>query len=71
MTTLSSSMPDTSGINFFTADADLSLLLRQHLTAEDFERSVPILTRMGAVASHEMEALAVTANREAPVVETV
>jgi acyl-CoA dehydrogenase len=62
-------MTETSNINFFTSDADLSFLLRQHLTTGDFERSCSILTRMGAVASDEMDALAVTANREVPVLK--
>jgi acyl-CoA dehydrogenase len=69
MTSLPSSMPDTSGINFFTADADLSLLLRQYLTSEDFERSCTLLTRMGEVASGEMNALAITSNRDVPVLK--
>ncbi len=60
-------MPDTSGLNFFTADPDLSFLLQQHLTSEAFERARAILTRMGAVASEKMDRLAEMANRHGPV----
>jgi len=60
-------MPDTSGINFYSADPDLSLLLRRHLSAEDDYRAQPILIEMGAVASQKMDELAVIANRQGPV----
>jgi len=60
-------MPDTSDINFFTADPDLSFLLQRHLSEEDYERALPILTGMGAVASQRMDELAQIANRQVPV----
>src|SRR6266480_3168871 len=60
-------MPDTSDINFFTADPDLSFLLQRHLSEEDYERALPILTDMGAVASQRMDELAQIANRQVPV----
>src|SRR5256884_6611386 len=60
-------MPDTSDINFFTADPDLSFLLQRHLSEEDYERALPILTDMGAVASQRMDELAQIANRQGPV----
>ena len=60
-------MPDTDGINFFSADPDLSFILRRHLVTEDFERAQTILTEMGAVASQRMDSLAEVANREGPV----
>ncbi len=66
MSELTTSMPDTTGINFFTADPDLSFLLRQHLAAADYERARELLTRMGAVASERMDALADVANRQGP-----
>ncbi len=59
-------MPDTSDINFFTADPDLSFLLQRHLSEEDYERALPILTDMGAVASQRMDELAEIANRQGP-----
>jgi len=66
MSELTTSMPDTTGINFFTADLDLSFLLRQHLSAGDYERAQKLLARMGAVASGRMDALADVANRQGP-----
>jgi len=66
MPELTASMPDVTGINFFTADPDLSFLLRQHLTTEDYERARELLTCMGAVASEQMDALAEVANRQGP-----
>src|SRR5579883_1759908 len=60
-------MPDTDGINFYSADADLAFLLKQCLSEEDYAQAQPILTRMGAVASCEMDELAEVANRQGPV----
>jgi acyl-CoA dehydrogenase len=60
-------IPDTRGINFYSADPDLSFLLREHLSAEDYERAQWILTEMGAVASQKMDELAEVANRQGPV----
>jgi len=59
-------MPDTSTINFYTADLDLAFLLQRHLSSEDNERAQHILTEMGSVASAKMDALAETANRQGP-----
>src|SRR5712691_47728 len=59
-------MPDTGGINFYTADPDLAFLLQRHLSEEDNERAQPILTTMGAVASRQMDKLADLANRQGP-----
>src|SRR5204862_7098469 len=66
-TNLSDLMPDTSDINFFTADPDLSFLLQTHLSEEDYERALLILTDMRAVASQRMDELAQIANRQGPV----
>jgi acyl-CoA dehydrogenase len=60
-------MPDTGGVNFYTADPDLSYHLRQSLSQEDFERAQGMLTRMGEVASGQMDELAQVANRQGPV----
>lgn len=65
-TNLTNLMPDTSDINFFTADHDLSFLLQRHLSEEDYERALPLLTDMGAVASQRMDELAQIANRQGP-----
>ncbi len=59
-------MPDTGGINFYTADPDLAFLLQRHLSEEDNERAQTILTAMGAVASQQMDRLADLANRQGP-----
>ena len=67
MQELTNLMPDTDGINFFSADPDLSFLLRWHLSAEDYERAQTILTEMGAIASQKMDSLAEVANRQGPV----
>jgi acyl-CoA dehydrogenase len=69
MTSLPSPMPDTCGINFFTADPDLSFLLDHYLAPQDVERARPILTNMGAVASGKMVALAVIADQNVPVLK--
>lgn len=66
MPDIPTTMPDTTGINYFTADPDLAFLLRQYLSDEDYERALPILTNMGAVASEQMDALADVANRQGP-----
>jgi acyl-CoA dehydrogenase len=66
MPELTAAMPDSAGINFFTADPDLAFLLRQHLISEDYERAYELLTRMGAVASERMDVLADVANRHGP-----
>jgi acyl-CoA dehydrogenase len=60
-------MPDTGGINFYTADPDLAFLMRCYLSEEDYSRAQEILTDMGAVASQKMDALAEIANRQGPV----
>ncbi len=60
-------MPDTGGINFYSADPDLSFLLKRHLSAEDDQRAQTILVEMGAVASQKMDSLAELANRQGPV----
>jgi acyl-CoA dehydrogenase len=67
MADLDSLMPDTSGINFYTADPDLSHLLQHSLSPEDFERAHTILKQMGEVASQKMDGLAQVANRQGPV----
>src|SRR5579885_3527444 len=60
-------MPDSGGINFYTADHDLPFLLSRHLSSEDNDRAQGILTEMGAVASQTMDKLAEVANRQGPV----
>jgi len=66
MQELSNIMPETEGINFFSADPDLSFILKRHLSAEDYKRAESILTKMGGVASQKMDSLAEEANRQGP-----
>ena len=67
MQELSNLMPETEGINFFSADPDLSFILKRHLSTEDYERAESILTKMGSTASQKMDSLAEEANRQGPV----
>src|SRR5438105_3348693 len=60
-------MPTTEGINFFSADTDLSFILKRHLSEEDYERAEIILSEMCAVSSEKMDSLAEEANRQGPV----
>ena len=60
-------MPTIEGINFFSADTDLSFILKRHLSEEDYERAEIILSEMGAVSSQKMDSLAESANRQGPV----
>jgi len=69
MQELSNLMPEIEGINFFSADSDLSFILKRHLSIEDYERAEVILTEMGAVASQKMDSLAEEANRQGPVLK--
>lgn len=67
MSDLSQLMPDTSGINFYSADPDLAFLLHRYLSEDEYERAQKIMTDMGEVAVQSMDALAETANRQGPV----
>src|SRR5436305_10746238 len=67
MPNLSSPADLMPGINFFTADPDVSFLLQRYLSGEDYERALPIVTEMGAVAAQKMDELAEIANRQGPV----
>src|SRR5436305_9338963 len=60
-------MPTTERINYFSADTDLSFILKRHLSEEDYERAEIILSEMGAVSSQKMDSLAEEANRQGPV----
>ena len=67
MQELDNLMPETDGINYFSADPDLSFILRRHLSIKDYERAESILFEMGAIASQKMDSLAEEANRQGPV----
>lgn len=70
MADLSQLMPDTDGINFYTADVNLGFLLRRYLSAEDYQRAHDTLVEMGMVASGSMDQLAEVANRQKPVLQS-
>src|SRR5258708_17327619 len=69
MSDLSHLMPDSSGVNFYTADLDLSFLLCRYLSIDEQAHAQAILTKMGATASERMDELAALANREGPVLQ--
>jgi alkylation response protein AidB-like acyl-CoA dehydrogenase len=59
--------PDTTGQNFYRADASLHDLLHIHLPAGVFERLAPHLDRLGALAGGELDRCARLADRHTPV----
>ena len=59
-------MPDSAGVNFYSADPDLTFLLKRALSAEHFEQGQETLEALGAIASQQMDELAETANRQVP-----
>lgn len=60
-------MPTTRGINFFEADPNLFHALRVYASKSDFERALPHMREVGAVAGTELDALAAEADRNPPV----
>lgn len=63
-------MPSTRGLNFFEVDPNLLFALRQHAAPADVERAVPLLNDVGAVAGSELDALAMAADRNPPVLRS-
>lgn len=59
-------MPDSAGVNFYTADPDLAFLLKRALSERHFEQAQETLEALGAIASQEMDDLADVANRNVP-----
>src|SRR6201986_4546048 len=59
--------PDTSGMNFYRADAALTDLLRLHLPEALFRHIEPHLDRLGALAGGHLDDCARLADRHGPV----
>ena len=59
--------PDTTGLNFFRADASLSDLLQLHLPAPLWRHIEPHLDRLGGLAGDHLDQCARTADRHVPV----
>jgi alkylation response protein AidB-like acyl-CoA dehydrogenase len=59
--------PDTTGLNFFRADASLSDLLQIHLPESLWRHIEPHLDRLGALAGDHLDLCARTADRHGPV----
>ncbi len=59
--------PDTTGLNFFTADTSLADLLQIHLTAPMWAHIAPHLERLGAQAGDRLDTCARLADRHTPV----
>ncbi|MGD9889964.1 MAG: acyl-CoA dehydrogenase family protein, partial [Dehalococcoidia bacterium] len=62
----SGGMPDTAGINFFEADANLRFVLEQHLSSADLTLALPVLHEAGAVAGGRLDELARIADKNPP-----
>ena len=59
--------PDTTGTNFFRADASLADLLQVYLAPELWQHIEPHLVRLGALAGDELDTCARLADRHTPV----
>ena len=59
--------PDTTGTNFFRADASLADLLQVYLAPELWQHIEPYLDRLGAMAGDELDTCARLADRHTPV----
>ncbi len=60
-------IPDSSGMNLFTCDPALAHLLATYLPAEILEPWLPALERLGARAGGELDHLALSADKNPPV----
>jgi acyl-CoA dehydrogenase len=61
-----SNIPDSHGINLYQADASLERLLTIYLTDGEFDQWKPVLTNLGARAGGELDALALSADKNPP-----
>lgn len=62
----SANIPDSRGINFFTSDPDLASLLKLHLGEALYRRMEAELVSLGQRASDELDAWALTADKNPP-----
>ncbi|MCO6056005.1 acyl-CoA dehydrogenase family protein [Pseudomonas sp. MOB-449] len=63
-------IPDSSGMNLFHCDPTLVRLLATYLPADALERWLPELERLGARAGGELDHLALSADKNPPVLAT-
>ncbi|MEO8651280.1 MAG: acyl-CoA dehydrogenase family protein [Hyphomicrobiaceae bacterium] len=66
-TTTGAIAPDTTGLNFFRADASLSDLLQLHLPADLWSHIEPHLDRLGALAGDHLDTCARLADKHTPI----
>ena len=59
--------PDTTGSNFFSADASLADVVQTYLTPEIWAHIAPHLDRLGALAGTELDAWARLADTHTPI----
>ena len=63
---MSSALPDSRGLNLFTADPGFDALLELYLPGELHTHLRPHLEKLGALAGGELDELALTADRNPP-----
>ncbi|WP_249593678.1 acyl-CoA dehydrogenase family protein [Peribacillus frigoritolerans] len=62
----SGAMPDTKGFNFFEEDHNLSFILKHYLSIENYERALPHLKELGAIAGTRLDELSRMADKHTP-----
>ncbi|MFD1510242.1 acyl-CoA dehydrogenase family protein [Lacimonas salitolerans] len=67
MPTIHHNIPDSSGLNAFRADPALRRLLKVYLDDDTFAALLPQFDRMGALSGAELERLALTADKNPPI----
>jgi len=63
---MSSALPDSRGLNLFTADPGFDALLELYLPGELHAHLRPHLEKLGALAGGELDEIALTADRNPP-----
>src|SRR4051812_17744962 len=61
-----SAVPDSRGINLFTADTEFADVLALYLAPDVFSFLKPHFEKLGALAGSELDALAATADKNPP-----
>ncbi|WP_160112380.1 acyl-CoA dehydrogenase family protein [Salicibibacter kimchii] len=59
-------MHDAHGLNFFETDPNVEFLLRNYVPKDEYERVLPLLSKLGEVAGNEVDELAHEADRNPP-----
>ncbi|MCH6265369.1 acyl-CoA dehydrogenase family protein [Neobacillus citreus] len=60
-------MPETEGLNFFLDDPNLDLLMRFYVSKDEYEKALPLLSKLGDVAGTELDGLSRDADQHPPV----